>query len=90
MPEFFIGFDLVGQEDLGRPLLDFADQLIEARNRTGLKYFFHAGETNWQGKEYRDIFKDIPYIINTTPLYELVYHYINTKLNDKVCLLMSI
>ena len=46
---FIIGFDLVGQEDLGRPLLDFADQLIEAKNRTGLKYFFHAGETNWQG-----------------------------------------
>ena len=50
MPEFVIGYDLVGQEDLGRPLLDFADLLIEVRNKTGLKYFFHAGETNWQGK----------------------------------------
>ena len=51
MPDFFIGFDLVGQEDLGRPLLDFAELLIETRNRTGLKYFFHAGETNWKGRE---------------------------------------
>ena len=58
MPEFFIGFDLVGQEDLGRPLIDFADQLIEARNRFGLKYFFHAGETNWQGKEPCRVFKN--------------------------------
>ena len=49
LPGFFIGFDLVGQEDLGRPLLDFADKLIEAKDQSGLKYFFHAGETNWQG-----------------------------------------
>ena len=50
MPDFFIGFDLVGQEDLGQPLLDFADELIEAKNLTDLQYFFHAGETNWQGR----------------------------------------
>ena len=49
MPNFFIGFDLVGQEDLGRPLIDFAKELIKAKNRTDLEYFFHAGETNWQG-----------------------------------------
>ena len=51
MPDFFIGFDLVGQEDLGLPLIDFAKELIEAKNRTGLEYFFHAGETNWQGNK---------------------------------------
>ena len=27
-PDYFIGFDLVGQEDLGRPLIDFAETLI--------------------------------------------------------------
>ena len=26
MPNFFIGFDLVGQEDLGLPLIDFAKE----------------------------------------------------------------
>ena len=50
MPDFFIGFDLVGQEDLGRPLIDFAEDLLWAKNHTGLHFFFHAGETNWQGK----------------------------------------
>ena len=50
MPDFFIGFDLVGQEDLGQPLLKFADELLEAKNTTSLQYFFHAGETNWQGR----------------------------------------
>jgi len=29
--DFVVGFDLVGQEDLGRPLMDFAQILIEAK-----------------------------------------------------------
>jgi hypothetical protein len=29
--DFVVGFDLVGQEDLGRPLMDFAKILIEAK-----------------------------------------------------------
>lgn len=33
-PDFVVGFDLVGQEDLGRPLMDFAQILIDAK----LKY----------------------------------------------------
>ncbi|GBP35733.1 Adenosine deaminase 2 [Eumeta japonica] len=45
MPEFFAGFDLVGQEDLGAPLLDFLSELEGARGE--LNYFFHAGETPW-------------------------------------------
>ncbi len=50
-PDTFVGFDLVGQEDLGRPLVDFADQLIAAREANpNLTYFFHAGETDWQGQ----------------------------------------
>ena len=49
LQSFFIGMDLVGQEDLGRPLIDFAKELLEAQNRTKLDYFFHAGETNWKG-----------------------------------------
>lgn len=49
-PGFFVGFDLVGQEDKGRPLIDYADALIAAKqNDPNLKYFLHAGETDWQG-----------------------------------------
>ena len=40
LPNFFIGFDLVGQEDLGKPLIYFANELIEEKNLTGLEYFF--------------------------------------------------
>ncbi|XP_063241785.1 adenosine deaminase 2-like [Bacillus rossius redtenbacheri] len=46
-PDFFLGFDLVGQEDLGRPLRDFSRQLLELAPH--MPFFFHAGETNWQG-----------------------------------------
>ena len=49
MPSFFIGMDLVGQEDLGQPLIHFAKELLEAKNRSCLAYYFHVGETNWQG-----------------------------------------
>ncbi|KPJ11598.1 Adenosine deaminase CECR1 [Papilio machaon] len=47
LPSFFAGFDLVGQEDLGRPLSDILPFLTEAKNE--LKYYFHGGETNWYG-----------------------------------------
>jgi len=46
LPGFVIGFDLVGQEDLGKPLVDFVDLLL-GKN---FPYYFHAGETNWQGQ----------------------------------------
>lgn len=47
-PDFVIGFDLVGQEDSGRPLIDFADQILTLPPT--IKFFFHAGETNWSGQ----------------------------------------
>ncbi|XP_013144576.1 PREDICTED: adenosine deaminase CECR1-like [Papilio polytes] len=47
LPSFFAGFDLVGQEDLGRPLSDILPFLAEAKN--DLQYYFHGGETNWYG-----------------------------------------
>ncbi|XP_013184067.2 adenosine deaminase 2 [Amyelois transitella] len=47
IPEFFAGFDLVGQEDLGKPLIEFAPQLLAAASE--FNYFFHAGETDWYG-----------------------------------------
>lgn len=46
-PNFVIGFDLVGQEDKGEPLIKFADKLNAVNPE--IKFFFHAGETNWNG-----------------------------------------
>nr|ABC50165.1 adenosine deaminase-related growth factor-like protein [Mamestra brassicae] len=47
MPDFLVGFDLVGQEDLGVPLKEFAHELAEVRE--SLDLYLHAGETNWYG-----------------------------------------
>uniref|UniRef100_A0A336K6N7 Adenosine deaminase n=1 Tax=Culicoides sonorensis TaxID=179676 RepID=A0A336K6N7_CULSO len=44
---FVVGFDLVGQEDAGRPLKDFAHKLLQLPS--DINFFFHAGETNWNG-----------------------------------------
>ncbi|XP_058831688.1 adenosine deaminase 2-like [Topomyia yanbarensis] len=46
-PNFLAGFDLVGQEDTGRPLIDFVPQLLTLPD--SIRFFFHAGETNWYG-----------------------------------------
>lgn len=44
LPDFVIGFDLVGQEDLGKPLINFVDDLKQISRQA--KFFFHAGETS--------------------------------------------
>lgn len=46
-PDFVVGFDLVGQEDKGKPLIEFADKLNTVD--LNIKFFFHSGETNWNG-----------------------------------------
>ncbi|XP_017072142.1 adenosine deaminase 2-A-like isoform X1 [Drosophila eugracilis] len=46
-PDFVAGFDLVGQEELGRPLRDFIDELLTIPE--DIDFYFHAGETNWFG-----------------------------------------
>ncbi|KAH8303630.1 hypothetical protein KR018_009177 [Drosophila ironensis] len=46
-PDFVAGFDLVGQEELGRPLRDFIDELLVIPQ--DIDFYFHAGETNWFG-----------------------------------------
>lgn len=46
-PDFVAGFDLVGQEDTSRDLMSFADILLQLPD--DIKFFFHAGETNWFG-----------------------------------------
>ncbi|XP_026490761.2 adenosine deaminase 2-like [Vanessa tameamea] len=47
LPDMFAGFDLVGQEDLGKPLVDFYPALTEAKD--DINFYFHGGETNWFG-----------------------------------------
>nr|ALL27025.1 adenosine deaminase [Phlebotomus perniciosus] len=46
-PNFMAGFDLVGQEDKGRPLIDFSKEILGLPD--SINFFFHAGETNWNG-----------------------------------------
>ncbi|XP_065360984.1 adenosine deaminase 2-like [Calliphora vicina] len=46
-PDFVAGFDLVGQEEMGRPLKDFIPQLLAMPDN--IDFYFHAGETNWFG-----------------------------------------
>ncbi|XP_036336590.1 adenosine deaminase 2-like [Rhagoletis pomonella] len=48
-PDFIAGFDLVGQEELGRPLKDFIPQLLSMP--ADIDFYFHAGETNWYGSD---------------------------------------
>lgn len=47
-PNFFAGFDLVGQEEMGKPLIDFIDVLLQIPD--DINFYFHAGETNWYGE----------------------------------------
>lgn len=46
-PQFLAGFDLVGQEDVAPTLVSYAEQILQLPN--DIKFFFHAGETNWFG-----------------------------------------
>lgn len=71
--DFVAGFDLVGQEDKGRPLVDFIPQLLEIKNTT--RFFFHAGETNWEGDTDMNLFDAV--LLNTTRIghgYAIVKH----------------
>ncbi|CAG8128225.1 unnamed protein product [Penicillium olsonii] len=58
-PELFSGYDLLAQEDLGRPLSDLAPELVWFREQTEalnltIPYFFHAGETLGDGNSTDD------------------------------------
>ncbi|KAL9117736.1 MAG: hypothetical protein Q9187_005726 [Circinaria calcarea] len=55
-PDLISGFDLVGQEDMGRPLVDLTPELFWFRKRcleegVDIPFFFHAGECLGDGDE---------------------------------------
>lgn len=101
-PNLISGYDLVGQEDTGRPLSDLAPELIwfrnqsEAQNLT-IPYFFHAGETLGDGTATDDNLFDAQ-MFNTRrvghgfSLYkhpELMDSYRNKSIMVEVCLISN-
>lgn len=46
-PNFLVGLDLAGNEERSPRLHHFAEALLLLPN--DIKFFFHAGETNWYG-----------------------------------------
>ncbi|EDV90681.1 adenosine deaminase 2 [Drosophila grimshawi] len=73
-PQFVVGFDLVGQEDNGKPLYQHLAALKDLPPSARL--FLHAGETNWYGAS-TDINLLDALLLNTTRIghaFALVKH----------------
>lgn len=60
-PDFLAGFDLVGQEDSAPDIVDFARNLLKLPE--DIKFFLHAGETNWYGSVDDNLVNIFFYII---------------------------
>lgn len=90
-PDFIAGFDLVGQEDMGRPLLDFTEKLLSLPD--SIKFFLHAGETNWFGSSVDENLVCLnPFLIFSSTSTELMLHaklYMFHNLLIKLCCLIA-
>ena len=62
-PDFFAGFDFVGQEDASAPLATWVDKIRTIA--VDVPFFFHAGETNWNGMSIDENLIDA-ILLNTT------------------------
>uniref|UniRef100_A0A336LR70 Adenosine deaminase n=1 Tax=Culicoides sonorensis TaxID=179676 RepID=A0A336LR70_CULSO len=91
-PNFVVGFDFVGQEDLGIPLIEMKHFIETLPQDTNL--YFHAGETNWWGTPTDFNIIDA-ILLNTTRIghgYALLKHPIiwNTVLAKGIAIEVSV
>lgn len=61
-PDFIVGFDFVGYEEEGHQLVYYHEVLSEFKDK--VKFFFHAGESNWYGKTDFDLIDAV--LLNTS------------------------
>ncbi|XP_072033342.1 adenosine deaminase 2-like [Amphiura filiformis] len=85
-PEYYAGHDLVAEEDTGYPLLHYIKQLLlPSQTNQSLPFFFHAGETDWEGTYVdENLFDAI--LLNTTRIghgYAITKHPVAMELARK-------